>query len=299
MPCPVCEWGTAQVHMVSARQLVDCPRCGKFEITIEAVNLVMSWEAPWRIRMACWVRHLRRSEDEEVRVTLDALMRARQDWRMRTVSEKLDDLLLALANASKFAGDAPYVFPQRDVVLGWGDDVLELEYQLDALKARGLVKPIGAEHWQITPAGWDRVAVLSSARPPVSNLVFVAMTFADALSTAWKDGLFPGITEASYIPERADTTQHNEKIDDRILAKIRAAQFVVADVTTQNRGAYFEAGFALGLNRQVIWSVREDDLPDVHFDTRQFNHIIWKTPDDLRTKIRDRILGVFGRGTAG
>jgi nucleoside 2-deoxyribosyltransferase len=127
-------------------------------------------------------------------------------------------------------------------------------------------------------------------------LVFVAMTFDPALSTAWTDGLQPGIAAAGYRPERVDTGHHNGKIDDRIMAMIREARFVVVDVTTQNRGAYFEAGFALGLDRPVLWSVRADEIDSVHFDTRQFNHIVWSDPADLRDKIRDRILGVFGRG---
>jgi hypothetical protein len=43
------------------------------------------------------------------------------------------------------------------------------------------------------------------------------------------------------------------------------------------------------LERPVIWSCREDDLASVHFDTRQYNHIVWKEPVDLRTQLTDRI----------
>ncbi|MDD9797634.1 MAG: hypothetical protein OXT03_00745, partial [Alphaproteobacteria bacterium] len=43
---------------------------------------------------------------------------------------------------------------------------------------------------------------------------------------------------------------------------------------------YYEAGFAHGLNKQVIFTVREDCADHVHFDTRQFNHIIWEEKDN-------------------
>lgn len=58
-------------------------------------------------------------------------------------------------------------------------------------------------------------------------------------------------------------------------------------------GPYFKAGLGLALVDTVIWSVREDHLKDVHSDTRQYNHIVWKDPKDLRTRLRDRIQALF------
>jgi len=90
-------------------------------------------------------------------------------------------------------------------------------------------------------------------------------------------------------PIRIDRVHHNEKICDKIVAEIRTCQFLIADVTLQRAGVYFEAGFAMGLGRQVIWTCRDDDLKNVHFDTRQYNHIVWKEPGDLRMQLADRI----------
>ena len=61
-------------------------------------------------------------------------------------------------------------------------------------------------------------------------------------------------------------------------------------------GVYFEAGFALGLSIPVIWTCREDMIKHVHFDTRQFNHIVWTDADDLFTKLKNRIGAVSGDG---
>ena len=52
---------------------------------------------------------------------------------------------------------------------------------------------------------------------------------------------------------------------------------------------HFEAGLAMGLGRPVIWTCRKDDFENTHFDTRQYNHIVWETPEDLREKLADRI----------
>ena len=92
---------------------------------------------------------------------------------------------------------------------------------------------------------------------------------------------------------RVDAVEHNDKIDDRIVLEIRRSGLLVADVTGHRPGVYFEAGLAMGLGLPVVWTVRDDDLDKVHFDTRQYNHIVWNTPADLASKLRNRILATF------
>ena len=55
------------------------------------------------------------------------------------------------------------------------------------------------------------------------------------------------ISGAGYKPVRIDKHQHNNRIDDEIVAAIRQSRFVVADFTQQRGGVYFEAGLAMGL----------------------------------------------------
>ena len=86
---------------------------------------------------------------------------------------------------------------------------------------------------------------------------------------------------------------HNENIIFKIIAEIRSSQFLVADFTGQNRGVYLEAGFAMGLGRPVIWTCRKDDFGKTHFDIKQFNHILWEAPEDLREKLADRIKAII------
>jgi nucleoside 2-deoxyribosyltransferase len=58
---------------------------------------------------------------------------------------------------------------------------------------------------------------------------------------------------------------------------------------TQRGGVYFEAGFAMGLGKLVIWTCHEDDVEKLHFDTRQYNHIVWTDATDLKEKLMLRI----------
>lgn len=296
--CPVCEMHHADVRGGGGDfDRVDCPRCGKFQISETAAVNLRRDGPPWQLRVACWLRHVSLSGAAMTMLKSDDLERFKASWRDRTVAEKQDALLSSLAKMSKHPGDAVTLVANCDHVLAWCEFENEFAYHLQAMQAQGLaIAPTMDPEWIITPAGWNRVAKNLSRDHFSTDLVFVAMAFDPMLADAWSDGLQPGIKAAGYRPERVDTGHHAGKIDDRIMAMIREARFVVVDVTTQNRGAYFEAGFALGLDRQVIWSVRGDDLPNVHFDTRQFNHVVWSDPADLRNKIEDRVLGVFGRG---
>ena len=63
----------------------------------------------------------------------------------------------------------------------------------------------------------------------------------------------------------------------------------MADFTGQRGGVYFEAGFAMGLGIPVIWTCRDTDINDLHFDTRQYNHIPWANPKELRVRLQNRI----------
>lgn len=292
-PCPVCALEQAELR----GPLVDCPRCGDFRITHEAQTNLRHDGHPWTLRVAAWIRNARLLGAREVALRAADIDWIKSTWRQHSVAEKQDALLLALAKLSEYPGALVPLVRDCDHVLAWCERVEEFDFHLGTLLDRGLVASESMDpEWALTPAGWERVATISAASPASSDLVFVAMTFDTLLDEAWTGGLQPGIASAGYRPARVDTDHHSDKIDDRIMAMIRKCRFVVVDVTTQNRGAYFEAGLALGLGRPVIWSVREDDLHNVHFDTRQFNHIVWRDTGDLRQKITDRVLGVFGQG---
>jgi hypothetical protein len=72
--------------------------------------------------------------------------------------------------------------------------------------------------------------------------------------------------------------------------------FRVADFTLQRNGAYFEAGLAQGLGRNVIFMCHESDKENLHFDTRQFNHIFYDDLTKARAALTHRIVPLEGEG---
>jgi len=149
----------------------------------------------------------------------------------------------------------------------------------------------------ITLAGWQEIERLKQVNA-ASRFGFVAMSFRDEFTPLYDYGIAPGITAAGYEPRRVDRTEHNNRIDDEIIASIKQSRFLVADFTVNRGGIYFEAGFGLGLGLPVIWLVKEDQLGEVHFDNRQYNFITWKENawDQFAARLRFRIEATIGRG---
>ena len=86
------------------------------------------------------------------------------------------------------------------------------------------------------------------------------MWFSEETRAAYEQGIEPAVSEAAFKPIRIDRKGHNNEIPDEKVAEIRDSQFVVADFTKQRPGVYYEAGFAMGLGRPVIWCCRKDDI---------------------------------------
>jgi hypothetical protein len=135
------------------------------------------------------------------------------------------------------------------------------------------------------------------------------MWFDPGLDEVYEQGFAEGIRRAGFTPLRIDKKEHNNKIDDEIIAEIKRSKFIVADFTCgrvrgaddqehwlQRGGVYFETGFAYGLGIPVIWTCRQGDENGMHFDTRQFAHLLWDTPSDLAEALCNRILHIVGEG---
>jgi hypothetical protein len=152
----------------------------------------------------------------------------------------------------------------------------------------GLFAGAGATYC-LSAKGWKRVAQLNSPGRD-SRQAFVAMWFDPTRKVFFDHGFQPAIeADGKTNAFRIDRKEHNQKIDDEIVAEIRRSRYLVADFTGNRGGVYFEAWFALGLGLPVIWCVEEGQENDLHFDTRQFNHITYTDPADLKTKLLNRI----------
>jgi hypothetical protein len=294
--CPICFTAGAVVKRdMGDNVTMECPICTHFVLTGSADAVIGKWTHEKRLLVSGQIRRHWNDTKLPLMVTSE-LVDGIEGAQLTSVVQKQNALLQDLARLSLHPGAKVNISPLICVVFDGvpGD---ELGYHITSLIERGLLSaPQTTNDVIITARGWEHVERLLT--PPGGNRsdFFVAMAFKDTLRDAWEHGISPGAADAGYVAKRVDSDAHNDRIDDRIIAGIRACFGLIAEVTTQNVGAYFEAGFALGLGRPVVWTVHADDVMNLHFDTRQFNHIVWKDEADLRKKLGTHLLAVFGRG---
>jgi len=299
-PCPLCNQ-EAEVRSILERDIkqVRCERCGRFDITDELQQILPRLESRHLIAGVTREMSERRSDPLILqRANIEQLRKLAP--ANKDVSDKSRRLLLALARRTRVPGKVERVALTRDYPLAYAQDSDELRYylrHLAELKLARITEAAGVV-WDfvLTPKGWDEVS-----RAEVPNLqserCFVAMWFDRQMDSAYHSGIQPALEDdCGYTAIRVDEQEYVGKVDDRIIAEIRESRFVVADVTGQRQGVYYEAGYAQGMGLPIIWTCREDEIGDVHFDTRQQNHIVWSDPADLRERLKNRIRAVIGRG---
>lgn len=203
--------------------------------------------------------------------------------------ERIDRILLYVLRKMDTDDAGVPISPQYDYSVGYTRNPTEFKFLVDRAVGIGYLEiAYGESVYRLTFKGWEHAAQLSQSQVR-TNLAFIAMSFDADLRPVYLEAIRPALEQTGYVPFRVDDIQYNEKIDDRIIADIRKSGLLIADFTRHKGGVYFEAGFALGLGVPVIWSCRETDIPGAHFDTRQYNHIVWKDASDLREKLVARI----------
>ena len=135
----------------------------------------------------------------------------------------------------------------------------------------------------LTFEGWKRYEA-EKQRQFEGNHGFVAMQFDDPnLDSLVNDIVKPTVEkETGYkLIDMRDVSRAGV-IDNIMRTQIRDAAFVIADLTHDNSGAYWEAGYAEGLGKPVIYICEKDkfDGQKTHFDTNHCTTIPWSRGDE-------------------
>ena len=179
----------------------------------------------------------------------------------------------------------------------------------------------------VTPKGWKYLE--GDTTQSSSKSVFVAMWFSEFTKPLREviRGVLKGKDYDSVfvdeLPTRSNLTSEqkhdlatNSTIDDMILANIRRAKFVIVDLscfpgekmtsaiykrqdgTAEIRdivcaGAYFEAGYAMALEKPILYLVNKNQTP--HFDVNHIPYITWdeNVMSDLEIALKS---GIEARG---
>ena len=235
----------------------------------------------------------------------------------KNLNEKIEKIITNLGNLLRYLGNdffVDYTITDYDEIISdkiieqlfymlWVDDGFgkktisdQAHEMLMILEEAGYIKPTLdgkiQKRYTLTAEGWLKYQELERDNQN-NQQVFIAMWFDDKMKLA-KDTIMNAIRDCGYLPVIINEKEYNDFIVPEILYEIRKSNFMVADFTGNRGGVYFEAGYAKGLDKQVIMTCKQDFF-DVHFDTKQISHVLWNDEGDLYNRLKKRIEATVGK----
>ena len=176
----------------------------------------------------------------------------------------------------------------------------------------------------LTPEGLQRIADLQAGQSETSDTCFVAMAYHEK-TDAYRGAVRSAIEQAGYRADviTVDEEHHNDFIMDRVINMIDDARFVIADLTVLPEippkheedetekaekakngvrgGVYWEAGYAKGRGKEVIYTCNVDDRVSenrIHFDIEQIVRLRWTNGrlHEFTQDLVSRIVATVGKG---
>lgn len=240
-----------------------------------------------------------------------------------TFSQKIDSILMALAQKSGYFGriievsdneiqslffirrynETGSALPVEDIKNQY-IDILNYLSEIKYIQYKGLADSTKIE---LMADGWKAIDHLQISNK-YNKDVFVAMSFNKALDPI-RDAIKEGTTNAGFSAEFMDEIIHNKDIVPEMLRLIRECRFLIMDISEPNYGAYYEAGYALGLGKEVIITCSKktydrkyitdeekkyEKYLKPHFDIAQKQILVWSDYNDLSRKLKEWIRALFG-----
>jgi len=307
--CPVCSADANISSLVSSQVLygaeVSCSYCGDFMVaqaTVDELEVLPYSDA----KMQALARHVIRKMQVSATGPLLSIEFFQQlgNQTLPTPAEAADNLISWLAE--QLDGR---LGKQVHIAYGWPALIAsvgviapeDIFWLVSGLRSQNLVDGgfgLDASDCNLTPLGWQRFEELKRAQVS-SSFAFFARKFDNSeLDTVFEKCLRAAVEQTGYSLRAA--TQRAGLVDAVIEDEIRRCRFVIADLSDDNAGAYWEAGFAEGLRKPVIYICRAKDggvEKRTHFDTNHRQTVRWdvgaleETATKLKAVIRNTLLG--------
>lgn len=177
-------------------------------------------------------------------------------------------------------------------------DERELQYILDDVLCNTL-KHLDKElinGYKITPAGY-KFLIETQYKTSESDIVFCAMWFNRSTDLLWEDGINSTVSELNYRPVRIDKEHFTEEIMSQVYSNLNKSKFIIADLTGNRGGVYFEAGYAKAKKIPIIFTCNKsnwnEDKP--HFDVDHFPFLLWSESDlnVFKEKLKNKINNIM------
>lgn len=152
----------------------------------------------------------------------------------------------------------------------------------------------------ITPDGYSQIDDLRSGSQDQAQQAFLVCRFTNVMDRFYTDVYGPVGDELKCPIRRIKDIHHVDKIDDRICEEIRRSSIIVVDLTDENFNIAFEAGFALALNKPIVWTKqKEAGGVKMPFDIYTHNCLEWDANnlEQFRQDLKFRLLAALQKAS--
>lgn len=156
---------------------------------------------------------------------------------------------------------------------------------LDSFRAREASGGYYDVTFEISAIGWQAFYERQKS-DALSQQAFLALQFSnETLRNIIVPEIKLACTRAGFNLLAVNENRKAGLIDNKIRVDIRNSRFLVVDLSDQNQGAYFEAGFAEGLGKPIFYICDKEVFDKhhrtekrektVHFDVEHHDIIVW------------------------
>lgn len=300
--CPICKTALHQSASMPRHGIasINCPNCGDYCLAADyhSDSIASKRLKPFQLATLSYAIRRMHGNGPPPLIVEDFAHNILRNTILPTAQEQLDNLILFLGRTLSEPGQKQTLYAEAmrapiGAVTPEGSqwimhEAIELGLMQGNIKC-GAIKPDHPpmEDATLSIRGWKRFEELQSAASG-SKRAFMAMQYRDVeMDHVFFDYFKPAAKRAGYDLVKLDEELRAGLIDDRLRLDIRTARFLIADLTHANKGAYWEAGYAEGLGRPVIYTCKQSSFdskdPKVapHFDANHYLIVCWD-PADLQ-----------------
>ena len=305
MSCPVCKGNFGKCQRLPSTGdafKYKCDGCGRFDIAGSAyavwfgANASHNPMSPLQRSALSHALRIASSGSEPIRITDPWMQEFLRNARLPSPATQAASLIARIGDCVSKEGKGLLIDPATEAALVGAFDVVMFNDLLSELTKRELVKqleqvnvplPRGDGHLRthligLTLDGWERYESEKRGRF-AGDYGFIAMKFGEpTLEKLVTEVVKPAVHERlGYEVIDMRNVARAGVIDNIMRAHIRDAAFVLVDLTHDNYGAYWEAGYAEGLGKPVIYLCDKSkfDKDGTHFDTNHCTTVMWSSDD--------------------
>lgn len=294
--CPVCDLDGCIIDSRPERKdgsNYTCENCGKFFLSCDDESRIRNKDLKEKAIISHTIWNMQK-DGIPIDIDLDEILKNK---KLPNPAEQADNAILWIGNKSQNPAEwLPINYSELAAKIGAYPDIRSVGYILKTLWGKKLIESHNNENpdnvlekppkdanmrFRLKSEGWEKFEALKRGISD-SKKAFMAMPFSgefkDIVKKAYHSFIKACKESGFDLSNPLLDKPEAGLIDDRMRVEIRLSKFLVADLTGNNLGVYWEAGFAEGLGKKVIYTCEKKfyEKNKTHFDTNHLQTIIWE-----------------------